>query len=85
LNLYFSTVAPSLPPNACSSLLDPVQYRVNLCNDTAAAEYRTDDLNDAIKQADALAKSVASTPGVPTPNDEKVNAFSVPALGEEWG
>jgi hypothetical protein len=84
LSLYFSTVVAELAAQRVQLIARSGQYRVNLCNGTAATEYRTDDLNNAIKQADALTKSLAPAP-VPTPNDEKVNAFSVPALGEEWG
>jgi hypothetical protein len=85
LNLYFSTVVAELAAQLVQLIARSGQYRVNLCNGTAATEYKTDDLNNAINQADELAKSLASAPAVPTPNDEKVNAFSVPALGEEWG
>jgi len=52
LNLYFSTVAAELAAQRVQLIARSGQYRVNLCNDTAATEYRTDDLNDAIKQAD---------------------------------
>jgi len=51
LNLYFSTVAAELAAQRVQLIARSGQYRVNLCNDTAATEYRTDDLNDAIKQA----------------------------------
>jgi hypothetical protein len=85
LTLYFSTVVAEPAAQRVQLIARSAQYRVNLCNGTAATECNTDDLNNAIKQADALAKSLASAPPVPTPNHEKVNAFSVPALGEEWG